>query len=192
MDGAAVLAAFAEFEAARDALAALPLEVLTVAELLTVIEMRERGHRRDLAVDHALTARLIGADPHALGATSIREVLANHLRITPTDARNRITDATQLGPRYTIHGERVQTELSHTADAVARGDIGAAHVRVIQDFIKKLPVWVSAARRDDYERDLVGHAIELRPDQFTQVADTLLGFIDQDGTEPDHQTLRRR
>nr|WP_231737712.1 DUF222 domain-containing protein [Mycobacterium sp. IS-1742] len=111
MDGAAVLTAFAEFEAARDALAALPLETLTVAELLTVIEMRERGHRRDLAVDHALTARLIGADPHALGATSIREVLANHLRITPTDARNRITDATQLGPRYTIHGERVQTEL---------------------------------------------------------------------------------
>nr|WP_231737680.1 DUF222 domain-containing protein [Mycobacterium sp. IS-1742] len=188
-----------DFSAAVDRLRAAvadlhtaPLDDLTDPQVVAELDRIKHAVWAVPAVEHRLTARLIDADPHALGATSIREVLANHLRITPTDARNRITDATQLGPRYTIHGERVQTELAHTADAVARGDIGAAHVRVIQDFIRKLPVWVSATRRDDYERDLVTHALQLRPDQFKQVADTLLGFIDQDGTEPDHQTLRRR
>ncbi|WP_197375652.1 DUF222 domain-containing protein, partial [Mycolicibacterium baixiangningiae] len=96
------------------------------------------------SVEHRLTARLVDdANPHELGATSLRDVLANHLRITQKDATQRLTDATQLGPRVTLTGERVGTELACTADAVARGEIGQAHVRVIQDFVKKLPVWVS-------------------------------------------------
>ncbi|KUI38845.1 HNH nuclease [Mycobacterium sp. IS-1496] len=193
MDGAAVLAAFAKFEAARDAIAALPLQSLSVPQLLTVIEMRERGRRRDLAVDHAFTAHLTdSAKPHELGATSIRALLATRLRISSRDARERLTDAAQLGPRHTTTGERVQTELSHTAAAVARGDISVAHVRIIQEFIKKLPVWVSFTRRDDYECDLVGHATTLGPEDFRKVAEALLGFIDQDGTEPDHATQQRR
>ncbi|WP_412457910.1 DUF222 domain-containing protein, partial [Mycolicibacterium monacense] len=69
------------------------------------------------SVEHRLTARLMDADPHELGATSIKEVLANHLRISRKTAGDRLTDARQLGPRYTLTGERVQTELAHTADA---------------------------------------------------------------------------
>ncbi|KUI28028.1 HNH nuclease [Mycobacterium sp. IS-1742] len=188
-----------DFSAAVDRLRAAvadlqtaPIDGLSHPQVVAELDRIKQAVWAVPAVEHRLTARLTDADPHQLGATSIREVLANHLRISPKDARNRITDAAQLGPRYTIHGERVQTELAHTAAAVARGDIGTAHVRVIQDFVRKLPVWVSYERRDDYERDLVGHAVALRPDQFKQVAETLLGFIDQDGTEPDHQTLRRR
>uniref|UniRef100_A0A5Q5BDQ5 HNH nuclease domain-containing protein n=2 Tax=unclassified Mycobacterium TaxID=2642494 RepID=A0A5Q5BDQ5_MYCSS len=144
------------------------------------------------SVEHRLTARLMDADPHELGATSLKRLLADRLRISDKTAGERLTDARQLGPRHTLTGERVQTELAHTADAVARGDIGTAHVRIIQDFVKKLPAWVSWDRREDYERDLVGHAVALRPEDFRKVADTLLGFIDQDGTEPDHHTHQRR
>nr|WP_271035493.1 DUF222 domain-containing protein [Mycolicibacterium monacense] len=74
------------------------------------------------------------------------------------------------------------------------GVLGAPRplVRIIQEFVKKLPAWVSWERRDRYERDLVGHASALRPEDFRKVADTLLGFIDQDGAEPDHQTQQRR
>ncbi|WP_120314175.1 DUF222 domain-containing protein, partial [Mycolicibacterium monacense] len=144
------------------------------------------------SVEHRLTARLMDADPHTLGATSLKRLLADRLRISDKTAGDRLTDARQLGPRHTLTGERVQTELAHTADAVARGDIGTTHVRIIQEFVKKLPAWVSWERRDHYERDLVGHALQLRPDQLKKVADTLLGFIDQDGTEPDHHTHQRR
>ncbi len=193
MDGAAVVAAFEQFEAARASLAALPVQALTAAQTLHIIELRERGQRRDLAVDHALTARLIDqVNPRQWGATSVKNLLTTRLRITDNDAADRLSDARQLGPRYTLTGERVQTELAHTAAAVARGDISTAHVRIIQEFIRKLPVWVSFTRREDYERDLVGHALQLRPEQLRKVADTLLGFIDQDGTGPDYPTQQRR
>ena len=72
------------------------------------------------------------------------------------------------------------------------GLIGPEHVRILQDFIKKLPVWVSFARRDDYEHDLVGHAQTLVPEDFRKVAETLLAHIDQDGAEPDYPTQQRR
>ncbi|WP_193048070.1 HNH endonuclease signature motif containing protein [Mycolicibacterium baixiangningiae] len=145
------------------------------------------------SVEHRLTARLVEeANPHDLGATSMKKLLADRLRISEKDAGERLTDARQLGPRYTLTGERVGTELACTAAAVARGTIGQAHVRVIQEFVKKLPVWVSFARRDDYEHTLVRHAKELRPDQFKKAAKALLDFIDQDGTEPDHRTQQRR
>ncbi|WP_120313179.1 DUF222 domain-containing protein, partial [Mycolicibacterium monacense] len=117
MDGAAVVAAFAEFEAARAALAALPVESLSAAQTLEVIELRERGHRRDLAIDHALTARLVDqANPRDWGATSLKKLLTSSLRISDKAAGDRLSDARQLGPRYTLTGERVQTELAHTAD----------------------------------------------------------------------------
>ena len=185
MDGEAVVAACAEFEAAREALAALSVESLTAAQTLTVMQMRERGHRRDLAIDHALTARLIDqANPHELGATSIKKLLTERLRITDTDAGDRLTDARQLGPRYALTGERLQSELPHTADALARGVIGKAHVRIIQDFMKRLPTWVSYTRRDDYEHDLVTHAQTLVPEDFRKVAATLLDYIDQEAPNP--------
>ncbi|MDY6872322.1 MAG: HNH endonuclease signature motif containing protein [Actinomycetota bacterium] len=144
------------------------------------------------SVEHRLTARLLDADPHELGATSLKRLLADRLRISDKTAGDRLSDARQMGPRHTLTGERVQTELAHTAAAVAHGDISTAHVRIIQDFVKKLPVWVSWERRDDYERDLVGHAATLRPEDFRKVADTLLAFLDQDGTEPDYRTQQRR
>ncbi|BBZ07294.1 hypothetical protein MDOR_14630 [Mycolicibacterium doricum] len=193
MDGAAVVAAFAEVEAARDALAALPVESLSAAQTLEVIALRERGRRSDQAIDHTLTARLIDqANPHDWGATSVKKLLAGRLRIWENDAADRLSGARQLGPRYSLTGERLQTELAHTAAAVARGDIGTAHVRIIQDFIKKLPVWVSFTQRDDCERVLVGHAGDFGPGDFRKVAEALLAHIDQDGTEPDYPTQQRR
>ncbi|BBZ07866.1 hypothetical protein MDOR_20350 [Mycolicibacterium doricum] len=170
-----------------------PIDDLPHRQLLAELDRIKHAVWAVPSVEHRLTGRLIAeADPHRLGATSLREVLANHLRITQKDATQRLTDATQLGPRYTLTGERVQNDLAHTADAVARGDIGVAHVRIIQDFVKRLPTWVSFARRDDYEHDLVTHAQTLVPEDFRKVAETLLAHIDQDGAEPDYPTQQRR
>ncbi|BCI52783.1 hypothetical protein NIIDNTM18_20610 [Mycolicibacterium litorale] len=193
MDGESVVAAFAQFEAARAALAALPVESLTAQQVLAITEMRERGRRRDLTIDHALTTHLIDtATPDEPGATSLTELLANRLHITAKDAGQRLTDATQLGPRHTLLGERVATELAHTAATVARGDIGIDHVRVIQEFIKKVPSFVDVAARDEFERLLAKSAITMRPEQLRQFAAELMTYLDQDGTEPDYDTQQRR
>ncbi|BCI52150.1 hypothetical protein NIIDNTM18_14280 [Mycolicibacterium litorale] len=168
------------------------IDDLTHAQVIAELDEIKRAVWALPSVEHRLTARMMDASPHELGATSLKELLANRLRISAKDAGERLTDARQLGPRHTLTGDRVATELSHTAAAIAAGAIGTPHVRILQEFVKKLPVWVSFARRDDYERDLVDHATRLRPEDFRQVAQTLLAFIDQDGTEPDHDTQRRR
>ena len=181
-----LLAAVADLQTA-------PIDDLPHPQLVAELDRIKHAVWAVPSVEHRLTGRLITeADPHRLGATSLRDVLANHLRITRKDATQRLTDARQLGPRYTLTGERVDTDLPHTADAVARGHIGVAHVRIIQDFVKRLPTWVSFARRDDYEHDLVGHAQTLVPEDFRKVAEKLLAYIDQDGAEPDYQTQQRR
>lgn len=193
MDGDAVVAAFEQFEATRTALAALPVDTLTVEQVLAVAEMRERGRRREARIDHALTTRLIDtATPNDLGATSFKELLADRLHITGKDAGERLTDARQLGPRHTLTGERVATELAHTAAAVARGAIGTDHVRIIQKFIKKLPSWVDTAARDEFERLLANSAATMRPEHLESFAAELQAYLNQDGTEPDHDTHQRR
>jgi hypothetical protein len=193
MEGSDVIAAFERFEAARDALASLPLETLSASDLLAVLEIRERGKRRDLAVDHALTTRLSAtAVPGELGATSLKELLADRLLIAAKDAGERLTDAAQLGPRHTLLGERVETELPHTAQALGLGHIGIDHVRTIQNFLKKLPVWVDTIDRREFERLLVKSAVTMRPEELKEFAAELQAYLDQDGTEPDYETQQRR
>ena len=93
-DREAILAAFDEWEAADDKLAALSLEALTHPELVALMDRRERGYRRQRRVDHVIITRLAAeASPGALGATSLAEVLAARLRISRAEARRRIEEA---------------------------------------------------------------------------------------------------
>ncbi|KUI36398.1 13E12 repeat family protein, partial [Mycobacterium sp. GA-2829] len=196
MDGQTVVAAFGtavdDLVAAAAELQAASVDGLTPAQALAEFDRIKTALWALPAVEHRLTSRVMEAAPNDFGATSHKQLLANTLRVSLREAGERLADTRQLGPRHTLTGQFVRPELPHTAAAVAEGAIGTAHVRIIQDFIKKLPTWVSFARRDDYERDLVGHARVLRPDQFRKVAEALMGFIDQDGTEPDHDTMQRR
>ncbi|WP_157576609.1 DUF222 domain-containing protein, partial [Mycobacterium sp. GA-2829] len=151
-----LVSAVAELQAAS-------IDALTPAEALAELDRIKTALWAVPAVEHRLTTRVMEAAPNDFGATSHKQLLANALRLTLKEAGERLADTRQLGPRQTLTGEPVRPELPHTAAAVAEGAIGSAHVRIIQDFIKNLPIWVSFARRDDYERDLVGHARALRP-----------------------------
>ena len=192
-DRAAVKAALERYEAAAAAFAALSLDALTPVDLLAVADRREATRRAQAAVDHRIVARLAGeCDPRELGAKNMAEVLATRLRISRAEARRRIAEAHDLGPRTAMTGEALDPVLPATAAGVADGQIGAEHVSVIRSFFKHLPAHVDAGTREHAEADVARYARELAPEDLRQVTDKLATLLDQDGTLTDGDRARRR
>ncbi|MGA5465970.1 DUF222 domain-containing protein [Mycobacterium sp. NPDC050041] len=189
MDRADVVAALQAWDDARAGLAALPLDTLTGAELVAVYERRQLGLRQEAALDHTVLAtlaeRFTAAD---FGGTGLKDVLAQRLHLDTADIATRLGDADQLGPRWSLHGERLGAELAHTAAALAESRIGTEHVREVQRCLKKLPGWIDTATRDHVERDLAALATGMCPEDLRAAADYLVEVIDPDGAEPDHDT----
>ncbi|MCK0176960.1 DUF222 domain-containing protein, partial [Mycolicibacterium sp. F2034L] len=178
MDREALQSALERWDAARAELAAFPYETLTTTERLAVVERRERAHREDLAIDHTVLAAFADdADPRVFGERSLRKVVALRLHLTENDAGSRLRDAAQLGPRRALTGEALTPELEHTAAALADGDIGAAHVAVIQRFLNSLPGWVDTTARAEAEQTLAQVAVGLDAEQLAKAADHLYALI---------------
>ena len=188
------MAAYDEFEAAFEKVAALPGDALTHPELLGLMSRREVLSRRQAALDHAVINRLASeASPGALGATSWAEVLATRLQISKGEARQRIKCAELFGARTAVTGEPLAPRLPHVAAAQARGQIGPEHLRVIGKFFEDLPAHVDAQTRAQVEGDLAEIATGLGPVQLRQAADRLALLLNQDGDAPtDAERARRR
>ncbi len=188
------MAAYDEFEAAFEKVAALPLDALTHPELLALMSRREVLSRRQAALDHTVINRLATeTSPDAFGATSWAEVLATRLQISTGAARQRIGYAELFGARTALTGEPLAPRLPHIAAAQARGQIGPEHLRVIEKFFEELPAHVDAQTRDQVEGDLAQIATGLGPVQLRQAADRLALLLNQDGDPPnDAERARRR
>ncbi len=191
--GEAVLAAVAELEAAWERLAALPVEGMGVPQVLEALERLEVQRRRQPAVEHALIGRLQGlGSPREMGAKSWPAVLTHRLGIAAGDARRRIVDAAELGPRRTLTGQALSPQLAATAAAQADGRIGADHVAVIRDFMAHLPADVDPGTAEAAETQLAALAGGLTPEQTRGVARHLLGYLDPDGTLDDEREHARK
>jgi hypothetical protein len=192
-DREALTAALATLDAAFDAVAALPLEALTHPEQLTVIARLETLQRRSPAVAHRLINSLAAqASPAELGGTSLADVLATRLRISRTEARRRIADAEDLGPRAAISGEPLAPWLPATAAAQQSAQLNSEHVRIIRNFFDHLPASIDAATREAAEADLARLGGQLGPEQLRKAAERLAALLDQDGSIDDADRARQR
>ena len=88
-------------------------------------------------------------------------------------------------------GEPLEPVLACTAAAPARGQITPEHVEVIRKSITKLPGFVDAGTREQFEADLVRTAVGVGPKEVGDVAELTLFLLDQDGPAPD-DTERNR
>ena len=192
-DREAILAAYDEWEAAHDRVAALCHDVLTHPELLAVLGRREALYRRQPAADHSVIARLATeASPTELGGKNLADVLASCLRISTVEARRRIEEAQDLGPRTALSGEPLPPHLPNVAAAQADGQIGAEHIKTIRRFFAQLPDSVDDQTREAAEATLARVAVEHRPEGLRQAADRLAALLDPDGTLSDAERARRR
>ncbi len=116
---------------AHDELAALSVESLSHRELLGVLGELEVLTRQLPAQSHRILARLAAeaSPPQRLGAKTLPpELIATRLRVSLAEAKGRVRDAKNLGPRRSLAGEPLAPVLELTATAQAAGDIGPEHV----------------------------------------------------------------
>ncbi|OBA87516.1 hypothetical protein A5642_19515 [Mycolicibacterium mucogenicum] len=143
-DPAAVEEAYAAYEAAQARLATLDYSGLPIAALLGLLSRRETLRCTAEAVDHQiLTAAQTQATAKEIGAKDWPEVLHVRHRISREEARRRVRDTDNLGPRSAITGEPLGPVWELVAAAVAEGAINAEHIAVITWFFGKLPLWAA-------------------------------------------------
>lgn len=94
------------------------LEGLQPVERLRMLARLETARRLQAVISHDVIAGLYTEDPAAIGGP-VTKVVADWLRITPTDARRRLRDAQQLSARTTLTGQVLPPELPATARAGA-------------------------------------------------------------------------
>jgi Domain of unknown function (DUF222) len=180
-------------DAAMGATAAIDVAALTHADILTLLERLEVVARRLPVPGHRAINRLAAeANPIQLGATSLTNLLAERMRISRTDARRRIDSAKDLAPRTALSGETLPPLLAETADAQARGQIGAEHVAVIRNFFARLPEAVDFQTRESAEATLARVSKTLTPEELRQAAERLMAYLHPDGDFTDTERGRRR
>lgn len=186
--------AYDNLDAAFAAVAALSYDALTVSEKKNLLVRLETHRRRTPAVGHSLINQLAAeCAPEVLGGTSLADVLATALRISMDEARRRIAEADDLGPRATLTGEPLEPHLPTTAIAEADGKIGAEHIDTIRTFFRKLPKAVDHQTREQVEIELATLAVGLGPTELRKAAGRLAQLLDQDGPAPtDADRARKR
>lgn len=194
LDQEAVLAAYADYDAACQKLATLRYDSLSLPELLELQSRRETLARRAPVIDHALLTEIQSrTTPKEIGAKDWTDVLAIRLRISRREARRRVTEAADLAPRTALSGEPLPPTLPATAAAQAAGDINAEHVAIIRDFFKHPPVALDATTIGQIDADLARIASSNTPDTLRQCAQRIAFHLNQDGGEPvENKQARRR
>jgi hypothetical protein len=168
-------------------------EGLTNPEVVAVLARLERVSRRAPVIGHRLIGQLVRESTAVeLGAKNFTDVLCTALRIGRHDAKRRLAEAQDLGPRTALTGEPMPARLPQTAAAQTAGRIGAEHIAIIRGFLHDLPAWVDYQTREQAQAQLAGIAAEFGPAELRQAAGLLAGLINPDGEFADVDRARKR
>lgn len=182
------MAALQALDDAVELLGAADLTGLGAAEHFEVLERLETSRRRQIAVGHQILRRI----EHVPGWPPEHLTLSDVLRISRTEARRRIRDAEQLAPRASLTGEPLPALLPATAKQWEAGVLDGEHLRVIQRFLRELPVEIPPSAVERAEAFLAEKAAELRPDQLEKLAERLALSVNPDGNFSDEDRARKR
>jgi len=118
------------------------------------------------------------------GFRSTAALVGELVHLSRTEARLRAQQATQLGVRRGLTGQPLAPQLPETAAALAAGEIGPAHARIITEIMNAVPAATPAPQRAQVETDLAGHARTFGPTELAKLGQRLLAHLDPDGPEP--------
>ena len=172
------------FEASWAAILDLDWSVVSDEKLLDRLRRIDRVERqipagRSAVLSEVKTRGL--AEQH--GCRTAAAFLRQLLNCSAAEAGSRLALADDLVPGRSLStGELLPPKLPALAAAVAAGDIGAEHVRLIRHTMRRIPNTVDQPTRDKAEHDLVEHARTLDPDQLRHACARLLMCLDPDGS----------
>jgi len=187
-----IVETFDTLDGVVDRLCALSFDVFTTPERVRALERLESAARRLRSPQHTSINQLgEQAGEGELGGT-LRSAVADRLRITKSEAGQRIGEAGDLGERRALTGEPMAPQLRQTAAGQRQGLIGDGHVKVIRSFCAHLPAEVDFATREAAEADLAAKARGYRPDELAKYAQRIMDWLNPDGGFSDAERARKR
>ncbi len=145
-------------------------------------ERARREYALSLEFIAELEARGVAAE---VGYSGLAQLLRDVLRISPAEARRRVTHAAAVSEQPLVSGGTVPAALPATAAALGEGALGAEHVEVITRFTRELPSHVRAADREAAEESMVEAARMVDSRALARIADRIRTVLDRDGAPPD-------
>ncbi|MCA1674916.1 MAG: HNH endonuclease [Actinobacteria bacterium] len=118
------------------------------------------------------------------GFRSTAALVGDLVHLSRTEARLRAEQASKLGAHRGLTGQSLAPELPETAAALAAGEIGPAHTRIITEIMDAVPASVTAAQRTQAEADLARYARTFGPTELAKLGQRVLAHLDPDGPEP--------
>lgn len=186
-----VVSAVEGIRAALGTLRAVDLDALAVPDILKLADLCETMAREHTVIRNDIALKLFHSDLADLGGAP-NKVLADMIRITPAEAQRRMVTTEPLAARPTLLGPQLAPRQPATAAAWRRGELDEQHVRVIQQFLSKLPGSVPDDEKESAEVLLAEKAAVLRPDQLAKLANRLALTLNPDGDFSDEDRARRR
>ncbi|MGB3886247.1 DUF222 domain-containing protein, partial [Gordonia sp. (in: high G+C Gram-positive bacteria)] len=136
----------------------------TEGQLLETAEILERANRRFDGATSALLAEISDRSAYRkAGFLSLHAYLAGGLRLGDGEAKRRRITGAGIARLANLQGETLAPVFPATAEAVADGAIGADHVVVIDEVMRKIPSAVDPQVRAGAESRLAEVARDLTP-----------------------------
>ena len=191
--GAPIVERIEPLDAALDALLTASPESSSDDELLQRLRILERARRRIEAAGHQ---QLLELDRRGLAqermCRSTPALLSELLRISPAEARRRMTDAENLGVRTSLTGQTAGPIFPQLAALHQAGDISADHARVVTRMVERLPDEVAAEHGEAAETTLAAMATQFHPAHLAVLARRVEALLNPDGTYKDEAEQYRR
>ncbi|MEV7133553.1 DUF222 domain-containing protein [Arthrobacter sp. NPDC093128] len=146
------------------------------------------------AADHHLlpAPNPTNSDPADDGCRNAAEFLRARLRIGIAEARRRLALASAVLPRAGFMGHIEAPERPVLAAAVAAGTVASRSATIITLALEKVRHHAPEETVARMEHQLTRQAVESDADLLSRVARRWIEGIDQDGSEPSEEELRRR
>ncbi|MBT2536767.1 HNH endonuclease signature motif containing protein [Arthrobacter sp. ISL-69] len=126
------------------------------------------------------------------GYRNATEFLRTRLRISAAEARRRISLAAAVLPRAGFAGHTEPAERPELAAAVAAGTVASRPASIITAALDRVRHHATGDTTARMEHALTRTAAEYDTDFLTRIARRWTDAIDQDGSEPSEEELRRR
>ncbi|WP_396020160.1 DUF222 domain-containing protein [Arthrobacter sp. ISL-69] len=126
------------------------------------------------------------------GYRNATEFLRTRLRISAAEARRRISLAAAVLPRAGFAGHTEPAERPELAAAVAAGTVASRPATIITAALDRVRHHATGDTTARMEHALTRTAAEYDTDFLTRIARRWTDAIDQDGSEPSEEELRRR
>ncbi len=159
-------------------------------DLLRDLAEREKRMRLEYAASLELLAEMDNRNVAAeVGYSSLAALLRDVLRISPTEARRRLSHATAVTEVPMISGGVTPAPLPATAAVLPDGALGPDHLEVITTVMREVPLHVSDADREVAERTLVDAAHSMDARTLAKVGHRVRAWLNEDGAPPDDREL---